>query len=276
MAKINTLNYQIVASWNGSQDLFIVEQPDDTKVATPAMVKQFIEAGDFEATGEVKDGHGNKLADMAKSVDVSTALAGKQDTLTFDDAPTASSNNPVKSGGIFSTMAVPKYDSANRREYYEGGAAFSGNIDSTPTAGSNNAVSSGGTKTYVDNAVSQLNDEIGVITRKTSGTITVNSGYTSRRQNLVKVNGIVYGVFIINTTNVISGRVTIGSIPSGFRPQMNVAYLCPASDSINGYQNRATNVIITTNGEIVVGDIFVPAGQTIKEIFCAFAYNQGN
>ena len=70
MAKINTLNYQTVAAWNGSQDLFVVEQPDGTKVATPAMVKQFIEAGDFEATGEIKDGHGNKLADMAKADEV--------------------------------------------------------------------------------------------------------------------------------------------------------------------------------------------------------------
>lgn len=106
MAKINTLNYQTVASWNGSQDLFVVEQPDGTKVATPAMVKQFIEAGDFEATGEVKDGHGNILKDMAKSADVATALAGKQNTLTFDNAPTQNSNNPVKSGGVYSAIAA--------------------------------------------------------------------------------------------------------------------------------------------------------------------------
>jgi hypothetical protein len=66
MPRINTDNYDTVASWNGSQDLFVVEQPDGTKVATPAMVKQFIEAGDFEATGEVKDGHGNKLSDIPK------------------------------------------------------------------------------------------------------------------------------------------------------------------------------------------------------------------
>lgn len=69
MPKVNTFNYDTIASWNGSQDLFVVEQPDGTKVATPAMVKQFIEAGDFEATGEVKDGHGNILADMANDID---------------------------------------------------------------------------------------------------------------------------------------------------------------------------------------------------------------
>ena len=108
MAKINTLNYQTVASWNGSQDLFVVEQPDGTKVATPAMVKQFMEAGDFVATGEVKDGHGNILADMAKSADVNTALAGKQDTLTFDNVPTENSSNPVKSGGVYSSIKFKK------------------------------------------------------------------------------------------------------------------------------------------------------------------------
>lgn len=74
MPKVNTFNYDTIASWNGSEDLFVVEQPDGTKVATPAQVKQFIEAGDFEATGEVKDGHGNILADMAKASDVTDAL----------------------------------------------------------------------------------------------------------------------------------------------------------------------------------------------------------
>ena len=68
MPRISIDNYDTVASWNGAQDLFIVEQPDGTKVATPAMVKQFIEAGDFEATGEVKDGHGNILDNLADQV----------------------------------------------------------------------------------------------------------------------------------------------------------------------------------------------------------------
>jgi len=42
-----------------------------------------------------------------KSSGVYTALAGKQATLTFDDAPTSGSNNPVKSGGIY-TNCVQK------------------------------------------------------------------------------------------------------------------------------------------------------------------------
>ena len=85
MPRISTDNYDTVASWNGSQDLFVVEQPDGTKVATPAMVKQFIEAGDFVATGEVKDGHGNILKDMAKSANVDAEIGDLSQTgLTGD------------------------------------------------------------------------------------------------------------------------------------------------------------------------------------------------
>lgn len=51
-------------------------------------------------------------------------------------------------------------------------------MDDVPTADSNNPVKSGGTKTYVDNAVSQLNAEIGVISSGiqeiTRKTITAN------------------------------------------------------------------------------------------------------
>ena len=71
MPKVNTFNY----------DTIVVEQPDGTKVATPVMVKQFIEAGDFVATGEVKDGHGNILKDMAKSADVATQISQLNDKL---------------------------------------------------------------------------------------------------------------------------------------------------------------------------------------------------
>lgn len=37
--------------------------------------------------------------------DINTALAGKQNTLTFDDSPTSGSDNPVKSGGIYTALA---------------------------------------------------------------------------------------------------------------------------------------------------------------------------
>lgn len=41
------------------------------------------------------------LAAYTTTADLTTLLAAKQDTLTFDDAPTENSNNPVKSGGVY-------------------------------------------------------------------------------------------------------------------------------------------------------------------------------
>lgn len=61
--------------------------------------------------------------------DINTALAGKQDTLTFDDSPTASSSNPVKSGGVYTALSGK-----------QGTLTF----DNAPTSGSNNPVKSGG------------------------------------------------------------------------------------------------------------------------------------
>lgn len=101
MPRISTDNYDTVASWNGSQDLFIVEQPDGTKVATPAKVKQFIEAGDFEATGEIADGHGNILADMAKSADIA-------DLLITDTFTTEAKNFTAGTDGYCSVSGLSK------------------------------------------------------------------------------------------------------------------------------------------------------------------------
>lgn len=88
MAKINTTNYQPVTAWNGTQDLLIVEQPDGTKVATPEQVKQYVEAGDFEATGEIKDGNGNVLSDVVEEIGdlTQTGLTGDSVAAQLDDA----------------------------------------------------------------------------------------------------------------------------------------------------------------------------------------------
>ena len=84
MAKINTTNYQPVTAWNGTQDLFVVEQPDGTKVATPEQVKQYVEAGDFTATGEIIDGHGNILNDVAEQLaDLNSDLTLERFTVTL-------------------------------------------------------------------------------------------------------------------------------------------------------------------------------------------------
>lgn len=70
-----------------------------------------------------------------KSGGVYTALSGKQNTLTFDNVPTSGSSNPVKSGGVYTALAG-KQDELT--------------FDTEPTDSSTNPVTSGGVKTVVD------------------------------------------------------------------------------------------------------------------------------
>ena len=74
---------------------------------------------------------------MVKSGGVYSALAGKQDSLTFDDSPTQSSTNPVKSGGVYTALAA-KQDTLT--------------FDNTPTQNSDNPVKSGGVFDALQNA----------------------------------------------------------------------------------------------------------------------------
>ncbi len=73
--------YPSITSFDGTDDALAIEQTDGasnrTRKVTPTQLKQYMEAGDFEATGEVKDGNGNILSDMAKSEDVNNMLVSE-------------------------------------------------------------------------------------------------------------------------------------------------------------------------------------------------------
>ncbi|MBR5409959.1 MAG: hypothetical protein IK104_04740 [Clostridia bacterium] len=82
----------------------------------------------------------------------SSDLSGIQETLTFDDAPTSGSANPVKSGGVYTALAG-KQDTLS--------------FDNSPTENSNNLIKSGklyntlasyATKAYVDEAVAGIGE----------------------------------------------------------------------------------------------------------------------
>lgn len=100
----------------------------------------------------------NELADNLNTLEtaleefeayVETALEGKQDVLTWDETPTAGSDNPVYSKGI--------------KAYVDTGLALKQDVltwDETPTANSNNPVYSKGIKTYVDNGLSGKEDTL--------------------------------------------------------------------------------------------------------------------
>jgi hypothetical protein len=64
-----------------------------------------------QTDGAITHALNTALADYTTTANLTTLLAGKQDTLTFDDAPAENSNNPVKSGGLYTELAgkMPKF-----------------------------------------------------------------------------------------------------------------------------------------------------------------------
>ena len=58
------------------------------------------------------DAPANNSDNPVKSGGVYTALSGKQDTLTFDNAPTNNSDNPVKSGGVYTALTYKADDNS--------------------------------------------------------------------------------------------------------------------------------------------------------------------
>lgn len=116
---------------------------DSLDVSDSAVTGSYVTAvaevnGKVSVTREAADAspteNSNKLV---KSGGVYTALAAKQNTLTFDNAPTENSDNPVKSGGI-KTALDAKQNTLT--------------FDNTPTSGSSNPVTSAGIKAALDNA----------------------------------------------------------------------------------------------------------------------------
>lgn len=72
---------------------------------------------------------------------INTTLGRKQNTLTFDSAPTSGSSNPVTSGGVKTALDTKQNNLT---------------FDSTPTANSTNPVTSGGVKTALDTKQNNL------------------------------------------------------------------------------------------------------------------------
>ena len=60
---------------------------------------------------------GTNTKQLATTAFVQTAIADKQNTLTFDSAPTSSSTNPVTSGGVYTALSA-KLDSSTAESTY--------------------------------------------------------------------------------------------------------------------------------------------------------------
>ena len=142
-----------------------------------------------------------------KSGGVYSALAGKQATLTFDNAPTESSDNPVKSGGIYSALA---------------GKQATLTFDNVPTANSTNPVTSDGIKTALD---------------AKQGTLTAGSNIT--------INNNVISASVSVSANEYTKTVNLAYSDSKTIALDMTGYSYAATDSIDVYINGLHGILGT-------------------------------
>lgn len=129
----------------------------------------------------------------------SLSALGIQGELTFDNAPTEDSTNPVESGGVYEALAL-KQDTLT--------------IDSAPTEDSTNPVESGGVYTALGNKQDTLtfNGSYNASTNPAATVSTVTGAISTAVSNLTKSD-----VGLDNVTNnaqikAVSGGVTAGDI----------------------------------------------------------------
>ena len=89
----------------------------------------------------------SKLTDLPTNAALTTLLNGKQDNLTFDNVPVQNSNNPVKSGGVYSAIDAEK----TARENAD--TTLQGNIDDEETRAKAAELALGGRVTTIEGKI---------------------------------------------------------------------------------------------------------------------------
>ena len=187
------------------------------------------------------------VSNKIEASDLANAMSTKQDTLTFDDAPTAGSSNPVASNGVFDALATKQntltFDNAptsgSTNPVTSGGIKTALDakqntltFDSTPTADSSNPVTSGGVKTALDakqdsltfdstptanssNPVTSAGIKTAIETAVANVEIAVDDTVTDSSSNPVKSSGIFSHVKACVPKSIGSGTKPVYSNANG-------------------------------------------------------------
>ena len=122
-----------------------------------------------------------------------------------------------------------------------------------------------GNEVLAGDLVIKGNISVNAAIEKTTGVVTMETGYSSTTNSVVKIGKLVLLSLVFSASTDISSRVTVGKLPEGFRPVATIGVSAPASTQVNYYANRLTNTLIASNGDIIVGDLVLPNG-TVKEV----------
>lgn len=162
--KLKNLSSETSALTSRTNQLETDKQDKLTFDATPtANSANPVTSGGVKSALDLKENADEATAThTALSKDIANLKSSKQDKLTFDNAPTATSNNPVTSDGIKSALDKKADVSVTSRvESLETDKQDKLTFDNEPTADSANPVTSAGVKSYVDDAIETIvKDEI--------------------------------------------------------------------------------------------------------------------
>lgn len=189
-------------------------------------------AEDRAAIGTLTDLQTTAKSDLVAAVnEVKTALGNVQETLTFDNVPTASSENPVKSGGIYSALEG-KQDALT--------------IDSAPTSGSENPVESGGVYTALSGKQNTLTFD-STPTENSTNPVTSGGIYNALagKQNSLTIDG--------SPTESSTNPVTSGGVYTALSGKADATATQTALNAKQDALTAGDNVsIATVNGVLTI------------------------
>lgn len=217
--------------------------------------------------------------------EIDTELAGKQDTLTFDNVPTDGSNNPVKSGGVYDYLAALQIRASATpgamASFSDGAAgmpvkslaisiepAQSGSGDPAPDnirpisgwTGANITVAGENLCESVEDGTfdSSASKEANAVRARIGNFVTLKAGKTYVIKGTSRIGKIVQISYQFWTTNTFGGNTRISD--SGW--QDVPCSITPSSDTYCTFVIRYTD-----NSNISADDlsfIFVEIGNTIN------------
>lgn len=199
-------------------------------LAIPSKTSDLTNDSGFATTSDVS----TALADYTTTADLTTLLAAKQDTLTFDNAPTENSNNPVKSGGVYAVKQTLESKIANEI------------ATRTKVSGHN----------------------IGKITNPSKTGLT-GLDFTVNSDGTIKVNGTSTAAwsFIMNNALLLKAGSYILSSGIGANPNLYVQVTSvDQSASIASTANSAEKTFTLNADTIVVYRLFYLSGQTFNNV----------
>ena len=89
----------------------------------------------------------------------------------------------------------------------------------------------------------------------TENVVQADEGYTFTEQGFSKIGNLVQIHFRISSTNAITGRVRLGVINQGYRPNRVIRGTAAAASSYDAEINSVANFFILSNGSVYTDTI---------------------